>query len=308
MTTYSYADCLERSFRVNWKIKDVLGTLAFDVNRPWLPAGLSGAGGIFCLDAEEKKKLTHVEMGAYAHLFGFVEAFIAPEMLDLARDAEFSDEVAFSALTNFAAEEVKHMHLFRILRKQVDGLLGFPLSLLEGAQEAARAILGRNRGAVLLLTSAIEWFTQQHYLSAMKDSDELDPLTKEVFRNHWLEESQHARLDHLETLRVFKEMDEAERDTAIEDLVWLLAALDGLLQQQVGHDLANLETYLGRSFTEAEQQEIRQALLKAKRHAFIESGVTHPNFLELFLSVTTPAQQRRVQGALDLLFQETRVS
>lgn len=303
MSAYSYGDCLERSYRVNWKIKDVLGTLAFDPARPWLPAALSGAGGIRCLDAAEKRKLTHLEMGAYAHLFAFVEAFIAPEMLALAREAEFSDEAAFAALTTFASEEVKHMHLFRIVRRQVDELLGFPLELLDGAQEAAAAVLSRNRGAVLLLTSAIEWFTQQHYLSAMKDSDELDPLTKEIFRNHWLEEAQHARLDHLETLRVFKEMDEEERDTAIGDLVWLLAAVDGLLQRQVGHDLANLGTYLGRTLTEAEQKEIHQSLLKAKRHCFIESGVTHPNFQELFLSVTTPGQRAQVQGALDLLFQ-----
>ena len=301
MTTYSYGACLERAYQVNWKIKDVLGTVAFDPRRPWLPAALSGAGGIFCLDADEKRKLTHVEMGAYAHLFGFVEAFIAPEMLALARDMEFSDEMAFAALTNFASEEVKHMHLFRIIRRQVDELLGFQLELLGGQQEAAAAILGRNRGAVLLLTSAIEWFTQQHYLSAMKDSDELDPLTKEIFRSHWLEEAQHAKLDHLETLRVFQEMDEVGRDEAIEDLIWLLAAMDGLLQKQVGHDVANLQTYLGRHFAEAEREEIRRSLLKAKRYAFIESGVTHPNFQEIFLSVTTPGQRDGVRRALEMV-------
>jgi hypothetical protein len=39
-------------------------------------------------------------------------------------------------------------------------------------------------------------------------------------------------------------------------------------------------------------------LLDAKRYAFIESGVTHPNFVELFESVTTPAQQAQLQKAL----------
>ena len=66
----------------------------------------------------------------------------------------------------------------------------------------------------------------------------------------------------------------------------------------------NLGRYLGRTFTEQERSEVLESLLKAKRHCFIESGVTHPNFLELFLSVTTSSQQMRVQGAVGLLLQK----
>jgi len=301
MATYSYVECLERSYKVNWKIKDVLGNLDFDLNRPWLPAGLSGVGDIFCLDPDERLKLTHVEMGAYAHLFGFVEAFIAPQMVNLARASSRENVGAFEALTNFASEEIKHMHLFREIRRRVDEKLGFELELLEGQHEVATNVLSKQKGAVLLLTNAIEWLTQHHYISAMRNSDELDPLTKEIFRCHWMEEAQHAQLDHLEAMSLFKSMTDADRDAAIEDLIWLLAAVDGLLQQQVAHDVVNAGRYLGRVFTPAERQEVRQGLLRAKRHCFIESGVTHPNFLELFLSVTTPDQQARVQGALGLI-------
>jgi len=303
MATYSYGECLKRSFRVNWRIKDVLGTVGFDLGRPWLPAGLSGAGGITCLDADEKRRLTHLEMGAYAHLFQYVEAFITPEMLGLAQDSRFVNPEAFEALTNFASEEVKHMHLFREVRRMVDEAVGFPLELLDGENEAASIVLGRHRGAVLLLTAAIEWFTQHHYLSAMKDSDELDPLTREIFRNHWMEEAQHAQLDHLEAVRLFKELSQAGRDEAIEDLIWLLAAVDGLLQRQAGHDLANLGKYLGRTFTEEERREVLAQVLKAKRHCFIESGWAHPNFQELFQTVTTPDQQASVGQAVGLLLQ-----
>jgi P-aminobenzoate N-oxygenase AurF len=305
MANYSYSGCIEQAYKVNWKIKDVLGTVDFDLNRPWLPPALSGGDGIFCLSPDEKRKLTQVEMGAYAHLFGFVEAFIAPLMLDLALDSEGENLLAFEALTNFASEEVKHMHLFREIGRRVDGKLGFPLQRIEGESDVARAVLSKNKGAVLLLTSAIEWFTQHHYVSSMKNCDELDPLTREIFRCHWMEEAQHARLDHLEALRLFKDMTTVEREEAIEHLIWLLAAVDGLLEQQVVLDLANLGKYLGRVFTEPERQEILVSLLKAKRHAFIESGVTHPNFLELFLSVTTSAQQTRVQGAVGLLLKKS---
>src|SRR5262249_47886166 len=152
------------------------------------------------------------------------------------------------ALANFAAEEVKHMTLFRELRGRIDEAIGFPLALLGGQQEVARAVLSKQTGAILLLTAAIEWLTQRHYLSSFKDDEALDPVTRRIFRCHWREESQHARLDHLETLRAFSGVSEVERQMAIEDLIGLVGAVDGLLQEQAELDVENLERYLDRSF------------------------------------------------------------
>src|SRR5229473_8390215 len=86
MPTYSYAECLQTAYRVNWRISDVLGSRRFDRSRRCLPSQLSGVARISCLSEDEKTKLTHVEMGAYAHLFGYVEEFIAPKMVSLAQD------------------------------------------------------------------------------------------------------------------------------------------------------------------------------------------------------------------------------
>jgi P-aminobenzoate N-oxygenase AurF len=300
-STYSYADCLEHSYQVNWKISDLIGGRHFDATRRWLPLRLSGAARVSCLTPAEKVKLTQVEMGAYAHLFAFVEEFIAPKMVTLARDFAVDGRQAFDALTNFAAEEVKHMTLFREIRASVDGTVGFPLALLPGAPAVARMVLGKRTGAVLLLTAAIEWFTQLHYVSCFADDEALDPFTKDIFRAHWLEESQHARLDHLETLRAFAGLSGAETDRALDDLIELVGGLDGLLQTQASLDVENLQGCLWRRLAPAERAEIRAAVLAAKRYTFIESGVTHPNFLGLFRAVTTPAQQQRVQDALGLV-------
>jgi len=240
-------------------------------------------------------------MGAYAHLFAFVEAFIAPEMVALAQEAGTAGGSAFDALTNFASEEVKHIHLFREVLRRVDESLGFTLARIGGEDEVAGAVLRRSRGAVLLLTSAIEWLTQQHFTSAMKDAEDLDPLTREIFRFHWLEEAQHARLDHLETVRVFRTLDDAGRETAVEDLIWLLAALDSLLKEQAGHDVDNLGVYLGRAFTDAERGEILGQVLAAKRRCFIHTGLNHPNFLGLYNLVTTVDQRQNVRDALAVL-------
>jgi hypothetical protein len=96
-------------------------------------------------------------------------------------------------------------------------------------------------------------------------------------------------------------MTDAEKDTAIDDLIGLVAAVDGLLQKQASLDVQNLETYRGQPLTEAQKREVHASVLRAKRYAFIESGVTHPNFQALFGEVTTPAQQGRVRTALDAL-------
>jgi hypothetical protein len=298
MSSYTYGECLRNAYQVNWKISDVLGGRHFDASRRWLPLRLSGAARVRCLTPAEKIKLTQVEMGAYAHLFGYVEEFIAPTMVALARDFAVDQREAFDALTNFASEEVKHMTLFRELRASVDGTLGFPLEVLPGASDVARAVLSKHTGAVLLLTSAIEWLTQLHYLSCFHDDTELDPFTKHIFRSHWLEESQHARLDHLETLRAFRGMSVAEKDRALDDLIELVGALDGLLQTQAQLDVDNLQQCLWRRLGPAERAEVRDAVLAAKRYTFIESGVTHPNFQELFEAVATLAQRQKVQRGL----------
>jgi hypothetical protein len=305
MGTYSYADCLQNSYRVNWKIGDVVDGRRFDLSRRWLPARLSGADAIASLRPEEKTRLSHVEMGAYAHLFGYVEEFIAPKMVALARDFEIDHREAFDALTNFAAEEVKHMNLFREIRGRIDDAVGFPLALLPGEKDVARAVLSKQTGAVLLLTAAIEWFTQLHYLSSFQDNEALDPFTRHIFKCHWLEESQHARMDHLETLRAFTGIADEDRQMAIEDLIELVGAVDGLLQQQTGLDVDNLERYLHRPLGASARREVYARVLDAKRYTFIESGVTHPNFQELFGMVTTPAQQEQVQKALSGLLQPT---
>ena len=295
---YSYAECLRNSYRVNWKIGDVVDGRRFDLSRRWLPAQLSGADAIASLSADEKTKLSHVEMGAYAHLFGFIEEYIAPKMLGLAQDFQLENREAFDALTNFAAEEVKHMALFRELRGRIDEALGFPLALLPGAKDVARAVLSKANGAVLLFTDATEWMTLLHYHSCFKNNEALDPFTRHIFKAHWLEESQHARMDHLETLRAFKDISDHDRQVATEDVIDLVGAVDGLLQQQAELDVRNFERYLGRSLKDAQRTEVHARVLDAKRYTFIESGVTHPNFVELFGTVTTPAQRTQVQKAL----------
>lgn len=301
MTNYSYSRCLTNSHKVNWRIDEVLADRSFDLDRRWLPSALSAADRLDCLDETERRKLTHIEMASYAHLFGYVEEFIAPQVVELSADFEHGDRRAFEALTNFAAEEIKHMHLFRRLRDQLNATLGFELRLVDGEHETARFVLGKSTGAVLLLTACIEWLTQRHYLECFKSSENLDPFTKHVFKAHWQEEAQHAQLDHLETLRSFGSMTPDERELAVQDLIQLVEAVDGLLAQQAAFDTENFERYIRRTLFAEERAQVLEQVLSAKRDTFLISGVTHPRFQELFAAVTTAEQQERVGAALGSL-------
>jgi len=302
MANYSFENCLETSYKVNWRIEDVIGGKDFDPLKRWLPESLSAASRVTGFTEKERRLLTHVEMASYAHLFAYVEEFIAPKVSKLAQEYEIDERSAYDALTNFAAEEVKHMNLFRKLRVKVNDTVGFDTDLVGNQAATAHFVLGKSTGAVLLLTACIEWFTQRHFTEAFSDDEGLDPLTKDVFRAHWLEEAQHAKMDHLEAVHEFGTLDDPQRDQAVDELIELVAAVDGLLKDQVERDIANFTTYLDRDLSDAETDDLRQALIGSKQWTFIQSGVTHPRFQELIQEVTTAPQQDRIGSALATLF------
>jgi hypothetical protein len=294
----TYAEELSATEQRPSVIDEVIGNRHFDLSRRWLPVRLSGADRVACLTPAEKVKLTHVELGAYAHLFACLEEFIAPTMKTVARGLEQDDRAAADALDTCAATELKHMNLFREIRARVDAALGLPLTLLPDAQKIVGVVLSRHPAAVLLLTAAIEWLSQQHYLTCFVDDTALDPLTRHIFESHWREESRHARLEHAETLRAFRGLTLAEQEQAIDDFIDLITGMEGLLHIQARLDVENLQRCIWRRLEKSEQAEILAAVLAAKRDTFVEGGLTHPNFQELLRMVTTPEQQQKVRQAL----------
>jgi hypothetical protein len=271
------------------RIGEVIGDRHFDLSRRWLPVRLSGADRVACLSPAEKVKLTHVELGAYAHLFACLEEFVAPAMSTLARA---------DALASCAADELKHVNLFREIRARVDDALGLPLTLLPEPGKVASVVLSRHPAAVLLLTAAIEWLSQLHYLNCFVDDAALDPLTRHIFESHWREESQHARLEHAQTVLAFRKLTIVEQERAIDDFIDLITGVEGLLHIQARLDVENLQRCIWRRLPKTEQAEILTAVLAAKRDTFVESGLSHPNFQELLRMVATPAQQQKVRQAL----------
>jgi hypothetical protein len=294
-----YAKVIEVSKRVRWEIeRDVIRGRSFDFDLNFLPAGLSLVDELPFLSAPQKRALSQLQGRTYANVFALVERFIGAKMADISRSHALGDQSAFEALVRFTDEEVKHQALFRRIDEMMAAQMPAGYGLAAEPNAVAAAVLSKSNWAVLGLTCHIELFVQAHYRASIGPDETLAPLWKDVFLFHWREESQHAIIDELEWQREDARLSASERDAAVDDLIALVGAVDGILQAQASADAGYFVGHWGRSFSAAQIQQLRDAILKAYRWQYIVSGVAEPRFQVLLSSMVTSVQMRRIQQAL----------
>jgi hypothetical protein len=241
--------------------------------------------------------LNQIRGNSYCHIFAFVEEYIVPLVVDRARVDVYGDETRLWSLLRFAEEEAKHQQMLRRACDQFAAGFGVPCGLVPGREAVAEAVLATSPLTALLLTSMIEWFTQLHYVEHVRDSAELDELFRDILRFHWIDESRHARMDTLLIDEIADELTAEQRDKAIDELLDLGGAVDGLLAQQVTLDIDALERAAGRTFTGAERDDIRAHQQRAYRWTFLVSGLQHPNFVRLIEQLTTTGNEKIAAAA-----------
>jgi hypothetical protein len=126
----------------------------------------------------------------------------------------------------------------------------------------------------------------------------LSDLYRDVFRFHWLEECQHAVMDEIEWGREDRSLTAAERDIAVDDYIALLRLIDDVVRTQSSADAGYFMRVCERSFSPAEQQQIRETMLRAYRWQYIVSGSQHPHFIKMMSGMTTRLQMQRINAAL----------
>lgn len=297
--TERYARCVEVSKRVNWDIdKDVIRGRKFDMNQRLLPDGLSKVQEFTFLSEDEQRLLSQVQGRTYANIFGLVERYINAKVLELSGRHVLGDQVRLEALIRFSAEELKHQELFRRIEEMLSQQMPEGYACVADPNAVAAAVLSKSTWVVLALTCHIELFTLVHYRESIEHDDTLSPLYKDVFLYHWKEESQHAQLDEFEWRAEDSRITDAERDRAVDDLIALVGAVDGILQAQSKADAAYFAKINGRSLPRAEYLALEEGLLKAYRWQYIVSGVQVPRFQEILGEMITEAQFARIQAAL----------
>ena len=297
---YSYANILQNSLKVAWTERQVLEGRDFDYSKRFLPDRLAGVDCIRCLDDRERLKLNQIMGNAYCHIFAYVEEYIIPQALEAAQRDIYGDETRLRTLLRFAEDESKHQELFRRSTALFAKGFGVEPGLIPAREEVAKVVLSKSRLCSYLLTSMIEWYTQTHYVEHVRDRSELDPLFRDLVRYHWMDEAQHAKIDTLLIDEVTREIGEEDRESAVDELLELGGAVDGLLSQQADLDLATLEKAIGRTLSDDDKTEIKRQTQRAYRWTFLVSGLEHPAFVRIVSELTRrgPAKLEAVARAL----------
>jgi hypothetical protein len=292
---YSYEETLAASQKANWRIEDIIGgDKRLDFARPFLPESFARVEELGFLTPAEKLKLNQIRGFDYLCTFGLVEEFILPFVLDHARPRLESDDYRVRAFLAFAAEEAKHIHLFKRFRAEFEEGFGTECLFIGPPSAIAEAILAHDPLAVALVILHIEWMTQRHYLDCIKDVQELDPQFASLLKHHWMEEAQHAKLDTLMVEALAEGRSVAELEKALNEYLEIGGFLDTGLRQQVEFNLENLQSGTERTLTGDERTEFITKQHQALRWTFLGSGMTHANF-QATLERLSPALRQRIE-------------
>jgi hypothetical protein len=299
MDTARYAKCVATSKRIRWDIdRDVIRGRSFDFRKKFLPDGLSRVDRLAFLTADEQRLLSQIQGRTYANIFGLVERFIAAKILEVSADHRLGDQNALEALVRFGDEEIKHQELFRRIERLCAEGMPAGYAFLPEPNAVASAVLAKSTWAVLALTCHIELFVLAHYRQSIEPDMDASELWKDVFLYHWREESQHAIVDELEWRREHAKLSAEERDRAVNDLIDLVGAVDGILQMQARADVDYFLKVCGRALPELDTLRVRAGVLAAYRWQYIVSGVQEPRFNHILGSMITKTQGARISQAL----------
>ena len=302
---YNYRSTYQTSLRVNWQIDEIIGgAKQLDFQKPFLPDAWVDASALDFLTAAEQRAVNHIRSHSYLYLFGLVEEFIVPYVVDHVRSRIHQagqDEIR--ALLHFAEEESKHIELFKRFCTEFTAGFGSLCEVIGPPEAIAAQILSKSPLGVVLVILHIEWMTQLHYVESVRDNGDLDPQFCSLLRHHWLEEAQHAKLDTLMTETLVQHLSEAEIAAGIDDYLAIGGMLDGGLAQQVELDLTALTRATGRQLTAYETERYRTSQQLSYRKTFLTSGMRHPKFQET-LEEITPAGAAQVLDVAQALVPE----
>lgn len=295
---YSYQGTLEASERINWRVEDIIGgEKRLDFSKPFLPESLAQVKGLKFLSCEEQRVLNQIRGHEYLAMFGLVEEFILPYVVDHARPKLSGDDYRVRALLQFAGEEAKHIHLFKRFRQDFEAGFGSKCEFIGPAEDVRKFVLSHSPLGVAIAILHIEWITLRHYIEGVKDNQDLDPQFKSLLKHHWLEESQHTKMDTLIVEELAGAATEKEIDQAFQEYGEIGAFIDEGSKQQTEFNTEAFIAATARKLSKSERQEMTGAILKGMRWTYLGTGMTHPNFLATVEKIKPEARTQIEQMA-----------
>ena len=292
---YSYQAALEVSERTNWRVEDIIGgEKGLDFTKPFMPESLAQVKLPF-LSPEEQRTLNQIRGHEYLAMFGLVEEFILPYVVDHARPQLSGDDYRVRALLQFAGEEAKHIHLFKRFRREFEAGFGSKCEFIGPAEDVRKFVLSHSPLGVAIAILHIEWITLRHYIEGVKDNQDLDAQFKSLLKHHWLEESQHTKLDTLIVEELAAKASEKEIDQGFQEYGEIGGFIDDGIKQQAEFDVEAFVDASGRKLSQSERQEMADAVLRGMRWTYLGTGMTHPNFLSTVEKIK-PAARAQIEA------------
>jgi hypothetical protein len=294
---YNFKDVLGRAERITWRVEDIIGDgKTLDFSKPFMPETFARTEALAFLSKNEKLLLNQIRGHAYLTIFGIVEEFIVPFVLDHIKPYVNGEDYRVRAFLEFVGEEAKHIHLFRKFQEEFKK--GFPVEckVIGPSADIGKAVLAHKPLSVALAILMIEWMTQAHFQNSVHDDGALDPQFKSMLKHHWMEEMQHAQLDTMMVETLAEGMSQAEIDEAIDGFLDIGMFLDNGLKGQTELDLDALELASGRVLSISETEEFMKVQHQANRWTYLGSGLTHKNYLET-LGKLSPEKRKAIEAA-----------
>ena len=292
---YSFESALAASSRINWKVEEIIGgEKRLDFTKSFMPESLAQVNAISFLTPSEKTTLNQIRGYEYLSMFGLVEEFILPYVVDHARPRLSGNDYQVRALLGFAGEEAKHIHLFKQFREEFQEGFGSRCDFIGPAEDIKQFVLSRSVLGVAITILHIEWMTLRHYIESVRDNYTLDPQFGSLLKHHWLEESQHAKLDTLIIESLAQNASDCEIDKAIEDYAEIGMFLDDGIAQQAVFNIESFTRATGRKLSSDEREEMTKAIIKGMRWTYLGTGMTNPNFLATVEAIK-PAARKQIE-------------
>jgi hypothetical protein len=299
---YDYGTTYQQSVQVNWRVEDIIGgEKSLDFRKPFMPEVWVDAEALDFLSEKEQLVVNHIRSHSYLYLFGFVEEYIVPFVVDYVQSRVHKAATEeLRALLHFAEEEVKHIELFNRFCQEFRRGFGSPCEVLGSPEKVAAAILSKSPLGAGLSILHIEWMTLLHYVSSVRDRVDIDPQFSSLLRHHWLEESQHAKLDTMIIEAIAQPLSAREIQEGIDDYLAIGGLLDGGLAAQMEMDMASFTRATGRTFSEDEAKRYREVQQPSYRQTFLTSGMRHGKFQSI-LATISPEGAQKVLEVADML-------
>src|SRR5215208_6054286 len=139
---YDYRDTIVAAERVNWRLEDIIGgEKKLDFSKRFMPESFARVEELAFLNNDEKRVLNQIRGNAYLTVFGIVEEFIVPFVLDHVRPSLNEDDYRVRAFLQFVGEEVKHIQLCKLFGEEFRENFGSECNVIGPAEEIGKAIL-----------------------------------------------------------------------------------------------------------------------------------------------------------------------